>query len=269
MERLKGILISSFADSDQNEKQEGTETKEEEPSVQNEAYSNPNPKDVAEKQILEYPEKLKACSEKLQIDPFKHIEKIKAYAEKLQIDPLKVVECIQMSLPRTPEYNQSPGSFGSKRNAQDDGADIDYGSVASQVDATFKNETYEDIFALDDKEWDIGEETTSSFPEDDSKAEAIAKQTLPRSPPKVKEATAPQTQTNDPSKVNVLAVTTTDLGPPTRRGRDLQQSRLRRTVFRRSMCPRMQLQELGASRQRKQLLVSLYPLPVTRLEQGK
>eukprot|EP00956_Cyclotella_meneghiniana_P043475 scaffold271710_cov768-Cyclotella_meneghiniana.AAC.1 len=32
MDRLKGILISSFADSDQNEKHEGPETKEEEPS---------------------------------------------------------------------------------------------------------------------------------------------------------------------------------------------------------------------------------------------
>ena len=30
-----------------------------------------------------------------------------------------------------------------------------------------------------------------------------------------------------------------DLAPPTRMGRDLKQSRLRRTVFRRSMCPRM------------------------------
>ena len=216
MDRLKGILISSFADSDQNEKQEGPETKEEEPSVQNEAYSNP--KDVAEKQMLEHPEKVKACSEKLQIDPFKRFEKIKACAEILQIDPLKVVECIQMSLPRTPEYNQSPGSFGSKRNAQDDSAGIDNGSVASQVDATLDNRTLEDLFALSDKDWDVGEETTSSFPEDDSKAEVKAKQTLTKSPPKFKEATAPQTQTNDPSKVNVLAVTTAGPGSTNKEG---------------------------------------------------
>eukprot|EP00956_Cyclotella_meneghiniana_P018436 scaffold30682_cov31-Cyclotella_meneghiniana.AAC.1 len=168
--------------------------------------------------MLEHPEKVKARSEKLQIEPFKHIEKIKAYAEKLQIDPLKVVECIQMSLPRTPECNQSPGSFGSKRNnAQDDGAGIDNGSVASQVDATLDNRL-EDLFALSYNEWDVGEETKSSFPEDDSKAEVKAKQTLTKSPPKVKEATAPQTQTNDPSKVNVLAVTTTGPGSTNKEG---------------------------------------------------
>ena len=220
MDRLKGILISSFADSDQNEKHEGPETKEEEPSVQNE--------DVAEKQMLEHPEKVKACSEKLQIDPFKpmNIEKIKACAEKLQIDPSTVVQCIQMALPRTPEYNESPCSFGSKRNAQDDGADSDNGYVASQVDATH-NEKFEELFALDENEWEVGEKTTSSFLDDDSKAEmkakqtltkstpddskaeVKAKQTLTKSTPKVKVATAPQTKNNDPSKVKVLAVTTT------------------------------------------------------------
>ena len=208
MDRLKGILMSSFAGSDQNEKQEGPETKEEKPSVQNEAYSNN--KDVAEKQMLEHPEKVKACSEKLQIDPFKpmNIEKIKACAEKLQIDPSTVVQCIQMALPRTPEYNESPCSFGSKRNAQDDGADSDNGYVASQVDATH-NEKFEDILALSDKDWEVVEESTHSFLDDDSKAEVKAKQTLTKSTPKVTEATAPQTQKNDPSKVKVLAVTTT------------------------------------------------------------
>ena len=242
MDRLKGILISSFADSDQNEKHEGPETKEEEPSVQNEAYSNP--KDVAEKQMLEHPEKVKACSEKLQIDPFKpmNIEKIKACAESLQIDPSTVVQCIQMACPRTPEYNESPCSFDSKRNAQDDGADSNNGYVASQVDATH-NEKFEEILALSETDWEVVEGSTHSFLDDDSKAEVKAKQTLTKSPPKVKEATkakqtltksppkvkeatkakqtltkstpkvkkatSPQTQKNDPSKVKVLAVTTT------------------------------------------------------------
>ena len=58
-----------------------------------------------------------------------------------------------MAFPSTPEYkqNQSPCSFGSGCNAQDDGADSENGTVAKEVDATFDNDKLGDLAALDDQ----------------------------------------------------------------------------------------------------------------------